>query len=88
MNVSELLILFLLILSAFLILRKMIKSGHFFRSLFLSAVSGIGGLFFVNIISPFTGVSLGANPYTLSFSALTGLSGTIALLVMKLLTVF
>jgi len=88
LNTSEIFILSLLILSAFLILRKMMKSGHFFRSLFLSAVSGIGGLFFVNIISPFTGVSLGANPYTLSFSALTGLSGTISLLIMKLLTGF
>lgn len=88
MNSSEILILALLIPSAFVILRKMMKSGHFFRCLFLSAVSGIGGLFFVNIITPFTGVSLGANPYTLSFSALTGLSGTISLLVMRFLTTF
>lgn len=88
MNSSEILFLALLIPSAFVILKKMVKSGHFFRCIFLSAVSGIGGLFFVNIISPFTGVSLGANPYTLSFSAVTGLSGTIALLILRLLTVF
>ena len=88
MNSSEIFIIALLIPSAFIILRKMMKSGHFFRCLFLSAVSGIGGLFFVNIITPFTGISLGANPYTISFSALTGLSGTISLLVMRLLITF
>ena len=85
MNSSEIFILALMIPSAFLILRKMMKSGHLLRCLFLSAVSGISGLFFVNIISPFTGVSLGANPCTLSFSALTGLSGTISLLIMRLI---
>lgn len=88
MTTSEIFILALLIISFFLILRKMIKSGHFFRCLFLSAVSGIGGLFFVNIISPFTGVSLGANPFTLAFSALTGLSGTISLLIVRLMSGF
>lgn len=80
--------IFLLVISfacLLIILWTFRKSRHFFKSLFLSAVSGIGGLCFVNLISEFTAVTLALNPFTVVFSAFSGLSGVIAMLILKLL---
>ncbi len=57
----------------------LLKSGHFLKYLTLSAISGIGALFGVNLLTSLTGVSIGPNYITVSVSALFGISGVIAL---------
>ena len=57
----------------------LLKSGHFLKYLTLSAISGIGALFAVNLLTSLTGVSIALNYITLGVSALFGISGVIAL---------
>lgn len=85
MNSADIFLIVFCCFGGLCVLYVMAKSRHFFRSLLLSCVSGIGGLFLVNILSAVTGVSLGINAASLAFSALSGLSGVIALLVARLL---
>lgn len=68
-----------LLLGALAVVLCLIKSGHFIRYLFLSAVSGIGALFAVNLLTSLTGVSIALNYITLGVSAVFGISGVIAL---------
>lgn len=68
-----------LLLGALAVAVCLIKSGHFIRYLFLSAVSGIGALFAVNLLTSVTGVSIALNYITLGVSAVFGISGVIAL---------
>lgn len=70
-----------LIASLIIILTVSFKSKHFFKSVFLSAFSGLGGLFAVHVLSWFTPLSLPVNLFTASVSAVGGLPGVIALLV-------
>lgn len=70
---------FTLVLGAVIVLISLLKSGHFIRYLILSAISGIGALFAVNLLTSITGVSIALNYITLSVSALFGISGVIAL---------
>ena len=67
------------IFSAVIVLLTLIKSGHFLRYLILSAISGIGALFAVNLLTSITGVSIALNYITLAVSSLFGISGVIAL---------
>lgn len=85
MDSANIFLVAICVVAAVIVLWIFKKSEHFFRCLFLSAVSGIGGLCFVNIISAMTGITLALNPFTIGFSALSGLSGVIALLVCNLL---
>ncbi len=57
------------------------KSGSFFKSLFLSAVGGVGALCAVSAVSFFVPLSVGFNFYTLVFSAFYSVPGVIFLLV-------
>lgn len=68
-----------LLLGALAVVLCLIKSGHFIRYLFLSAISGIGALFAVNLLTSVTGVSIALNYITLGVSAVFGISGVIAL---------
>ena len=68
-----------LLLGALAVVLCLIKSGHFIRYLFLSAVSGVGALFAVNLLTSVTGVSIALNYITLGVSAVFGISGVIAL---------
>lgn len=80
--------LFLIIAGIFLIVVSLFlfrKSGRFFASLFLSAVSGIGGILAVNLMSSFTCVSIPVNPLSLAFSGMTGLSGVISLVLWQII---
>ncbi len=61
------------------------KTKHFFACIFLSAVSGIGSLFAVNLLSEFTSVSIAQNYISLSLSAFMGTPGVIALLISQLI---
>ncbi len=56
------------------------KSGHFIKSVLLTAFSGIGALFAVNIISYISGVSIALNYITLSVSGILGIPGVIMLM--------
>ena len=76
-NITPLIIAF--ILGSFIVVLTLIKSRHFIRYLFLSALSGIGALFAVNLLTYLTGVSIALNYITLGISALFGISGVIAL---------
>lgn len=79
------LILICLIPSAIIMLAAFIKSGHFFRCLFLSCLSGTGSLFAINILSQMTGFFIGINPVTLAVSALGGIPSVIAMLTARFL---
>ena len=70
-----------IILSLIIILTVSFKSKHFFKSLFLTAFSGLAGLFAVYVISQFTALSLPVNLFTASVSALGGIPGVIVLLI-------
>ena len=73
-------ILTVILAAAFLLtLIVSFKSKHFFSSVFLTAVSGTGGLIAVNMLSSLTGVSVALNYITLSISAFLGLPGVISL---------
>ena len=76
-NITPLIIAF--IFGSFIVILTLIKSGHFIRYLFLSALSGIGALFAVNLLTYLTGVSIALNYITLGISAIFGISGVIAL---------
>ena len=66
-------------LGVVVVMLTLIKSGHFIRYLTLSAISGIGALFAVNLLTSITGISIALNYITLCISALFGISGVIAL---------
>lgn len=76
-NITPLIIA--LAFSSFIVVITLIKYGHFIRYLFLSTLSGIGALFAVNLLTYLTGVSIALNYITLGISALFGISGVIAL---------
>lgn len=67
--------------SLIIILTVSLKSKHFFKSVFLSAFSGLGGLFAVHVLSWFTPLSLPVNLFTALVSAVGGIPGVIGLLV-------
>lgn len=67
-------------LAAVIILAVSYKGGHLIKSLLLSAFSGIGALFAVNILCEFTGVSVPLNYITMSLSGILGIPGVIMLL--------
>ena len=70
-----------LVASLIIILTVSLKSKHFFKSVFLSAFSGLGGLFAVHVLSWFTPLSLPFNLFTALVSAVGGIPGVIGLLV-------
>ncbi|MGN0463173.1 MAG: pro-sigmaK processing inhibitor BofA family protein [Acutalibacteraceae bacterium] len=60
---------------------KMLQSGHFFKALSTSVLSGLGSLFAVNLLSGITGVSVAVNWFTMIFCAFSGICGSICLLI-------
>lgn len=85
MNYTNLITAAVLAAIVILCIRLFRKSGKFFRSLFLSAASGIGGIIAVNLISTLTAVSVPLTPVTALFSASTGLSGVISLVLWQVI---
>ena len=59
------------------------KSGSFFRSLFTSALGGVGALCAVSAISYFVPLSVGLNLYSLAFSTVFSVPGVVFLLLSK-----
>ena len=80
MSMGSYIIFSLLLLSAVIILSVSLKSDKPFSCLLLSAFSGIGSLFAVNIASAVSGVSLAVNSTTLLISGIGGIPGTVFLL--------
>ncbi len=80
MSIGSYIIFGFLVISGIVILSVLVKTERTFRCLFLSAVSGIGSLFAVNIASAVTGVALAVNPVTLLISGFGGVPGTVFLL--------
>lgn len=79
---------FLIVLCSFaaiLSFIKMIKSGHFIKCFTVSSFTGIGSLFAVNLISFVTGMTLSINFFSIVFCALTGMGGSIFLLLLNTL---
>lgn len=70
-----------LFISLIIILIASYKSKQFFKSLFLSAFSGLGALFAVHVLSWFTPLSLPVNLFTASVSAVGGIPAVIGLLI-------
>lgn len=66
--------------SVIIILTASVKSKHFFKSVFLSAFSGVGGLFALQLVSEFTQLTLPVNAFTLAVSSVSGIPGVIGLL--------
>ncbi|MBR5233340.1 MAG: pro-sigmaK processing inhibitor BofA family protein [Clostridia bacterium] len=77
---------FLMCLCGLVILFTYIKSGRFFRSLFLSVFYGVSALFAVNFIGGFTGLHISVNLFSLLVSSLSGLPGVIFLVVTDLIS--
>lgn len=59
------------------------KSGSFIKALFTSALGGIGSLCAVGAISCFIPLTVGFNVYSLIFSAMFSVPGTVFLLLAK-----
>lgn len=81
MSVSSALLIGALALSAIIILSASLKSKHFLRSVTLSALSGLSGLFAVHVLSWFTPLSLPVTLFTAGVSAVAGIPGVIGLLI-------
>lgn len=77
-------VIVMLSLFSLITLVVMLKSKHFFKAFFLSALQGIAALFAVNLLSSLTGVSLSVNGITLALSAIGGTAGVVGLLVSRL----
>ncbi|HZJ78254.1 MAG TPA: pro-sigmaK processing inhibitor BofA family protein [Clostridia bacterium] len=73
-------------LAVIIVLGQMVKSGHGFKGLFLTAIQGVIAIFAVNTAGLVTGVTVAVNWYTLGFGMLLGTPGVVSLLVMN--TVF
>ena len=62
-------------------------SGSFFKSVFTSAIGGVGALCAVNALSYFIPLTVGVNWYTLGFSSIFSVPGVIFLLVSEVLLI-
>lgn len=78
-------ILLLMAVSALIITLVCFKTKHFFKNFFLSAISGIGSIFAVNLLTAYTGVSIAVNYITLLIGGFFGISGVIAVIVSQIL---
>ncbi|MBQ7861050.1 MAG: pro-sigmaK processing inhibitor BofA family protein [Clostridia bacterium] len=81
MNINTVLLISTLIISAIIILAASLKSKKFLKSVILSALSGLSGLFAVHVLSWFTPLTLPVNLFTVSVSAVSGIPGVIGLLI-------
>jgi len=68
------------VLSFIIILTVSVKSKHFFKSVFLTAFSGVGSLFALQLIGSTLELSLPVNCFTLAVSTVSGIPGVIGLL--------
>jgi hypothetical protein len=62
-----------------------LKSGQFFRSLFLTAASGVIALGIVVLVNMIIPLNITFTPFTIGTSALLGIPGVVSMLVVCLL---
>ena len=74
----------LAVVYALCLLVAVARQGKFLKTLTATALSGVCGLLVVNILSLFTGVSLVPTVYTVGASAVFGIPGVVAMLVLKM----
>lgn len=79
------LIIFFAAVAAFTVFVSMKKSGHFFKSFFVSTAQGIAALFAVNAVCGLTGVSISVNAFTLGSAAVFGTPGVIMNLIAQII---
>ena len=60
-----------------------LRSGHFIKNAFHSALTGILSMLSVNVIGLLTGVTIAVNWYTLLFTAIMGIPGTITFVLLN-----
>ena len=60
-----------------------LRSGHFIKNIFHSALTGILSMLSVNVIGLLTGVTIAVNWYTLLFTAIMGIPGTITFVLLN-----
>ena len=77
---------FIILLSVYIILLLYFcyKDRSFFKTLFLSVLSGIAALTAVNLASYFTGVCIPVNAWTCGSSALFGIPGVLGNLLIRM----
>ncbi len=63
-----------------IILITMIKSKHFFATLFLTIIQGICALFAVNLLGQYILIHIPVNGWTLGISSIGGVSGVMMML--------
>ncbi len=69
----------------FLYVKHFSKNNKPFAGALKSSLCGVASFMAVNCLASFTGVSLAVNYFTVAFTALLGIPGTIAILLIKLL---
>lgn len=60
-----------------------LRSGHFIKNTFNSALTGIFSMLSLNVIGLLTGVTIAINWYTLIFTAIFGIPGTITFVLLN-----
>lgn len=64
-----------------------LRSGHFFRVMIFTALTGLGSLAAVCWLGAYTGVLLTFNPFTAGVSCFMGVPGVLAILALRLMFV-
>ncbi len=85
MQVESMFFFMLLVLSAAIIIRAMIKSKNFFSAFFVTAMQGVAALFAVNVLGAVTGVTIVVNYLSLAISMLGGVFGVVMVLLIKVI---
>lgn len=85
MNDSILITVFIISFIVMLVLKKIMRVRHGIRSVILSMLCGVTVLIIVNIFSGFTGVSMPVSRLSVTASAVFGIPGVTAMLLLQTL---
>lgn len=80
MESAKILLGIIFFIYALIILITMIKSKHFFATLFLTIIQGICALFAVNLLGQYILIHIPVNGWTLGISSIGGISGVMMML--------
>lgn len=87
MEIYEIIMVALGVIYAIALLCAAAKTDHFFKTLIFSALIGSSVFLALVLLSPFTGVELSLNPWSLGTSAAAGLPGVVGMLIVKLILI-
>lgn len=75
---------YLIVITGFaIVLFTEVKSKHFFKNVFISALQGVVSLISVNLLGLLTGVTIAVNWYTLLVTAIFGIPGCITFVLLN-----